>query len=282
MAIRFIDTNFYKSTFVRGLGGALKGLYGFIICDCSAAGIWNKDLEVASIYIGFKISEIDFEKNFVATQKAIFLGNGRYFFPDFIQHQYPKGLQKTNPAHQNIIAELLKFKLLEEDTLKVLTSPFEGAISNSKGNSNSNGESKSKETREKKISDVQIIESSEMQILSPEFERYEDWAARNFPDLLKFDQPLTDQQLQALFDQFKNKTLVREKLEAIGNTKGAKKKYSTVYATCRNWCKLALERGWKDPTPTAAIGQDVWSKTLEELRKRDETRQPQTQLNDTN
>ena len=129
---------------------------------------------------------------------------------------------------------------------------------------------------------VKKKEKKEIEILTPEFERYQDWAARNFPDLLKFDQPLTDQQLQALFDQFKNKTLVREKLEAIGNTKGAKKKYSTVYATCRNWCKLSLERGWKDPTPNTSIGQDVWSKTLQELRKRDETRQPQSQLNETN
>jgi len=120
---------------------------------------------------------------------------------------------------------------------------------------------------------VKKKEKKEIEILTPEFERYQDWAARNFPDLLKFDQPLTDQQLQALFDQFKNKTLVREKLEAIGNTKGAKKKYSTVYATCRNWCKLALERGWKDPTPTAAIGQDVWSKNLQDLRKMREIRE---------
>jgi uncharacterized protein YdaU (DUF1376 family) len=108
---------------------------------------------------------------------------------------------------------------------------------------------------------IEVKEEKGAEILTPEFERYQDWAARNFPDLLKFDQPLTDQQLQALFDQFKNKTLVREKLEAIGNTKNAKKKYSTVYATCRNWCKLALDRGWKDPTEPSAIGQDVWSRT---------------------
>jgi hypothetical protein len=114
---------------------------------------------------------------------------------------------------------------------------------------------------------------NEIVVKTKDFEKYEDWAARNFPDLLKFDQPLTDQQLQALFDQFKNKTLVREKLEAIGNTKNAKKKYSTVYATCRNWCKLALERGWKDPTEPSAPGQDVWSKNLNDLRKMREIRE---------
>ena len=61
MALRFFDTNFYKSPFVRGLQGACKGLYSFIICDCKASGIWAKDLEVASLYIGFKITEKDFD-----------------------------------------------------------------------------------------------------------------------------------------------------------------------------------------------------------------------------
>lgn len=262
MAIRFIDTGFYKSPFVRGLEGALKGLYGYIICDCSAAGIWAEDLEVASIYIGFKIDKSSFEKNFVETGKAIFLGNKKYFFPDFIQHQYPKGLQKTNPAHQKIIAELLNFKLIDEGSLKVLESPSKGAISNSKGNSKGKGLSKSKETREEKI---EIVYSEN----TPQFTKYQDWAKRNLPDLLKFEQPLTEQQLTDLLTEFKDNSLVREKLEAIGNAKGAIKKYKSVYFTCRNWCRLAIEKGYKPPTPTnGQTGQDVWSKTLAELNRR--------------
>lgn len=130
MAIRFIDTGFYKSPFVRGLQGACKGLYSFIICDCTPAGIWSKDLPIASEYIGVKISESDFEKGFIKTGKAIDLKNGKYFFPDFIEHQYPKGLQEKNPAHSNIILELKKYDLIDEK-LKIkeggLQRPFEGA-----------------------------------------------------------------------------------------------------------------------------------------------------------
>lgn len=125
MAKRFIDTGFYKSPFVRGLKGALKGLYSFIICDCDGAGIWAKDLAIASAYIGFEISDQDFQI-FIDSGKAIDLKNGRYFFPDFIEHQYPNGLQETNPAHKNFISDLKKFNLID-GSLKPLPRPSKGS-----------------------------------------------------------------------------------------------------------------------------------------------------------
>jgi len=125
MAKRFIDTSYYKSPFVRGLKGSLKSLYSFIICDCDGAGIWVKDLQIASTYIGFQITDKEFNDNFVKTKKAIDLQNGKYFFPDFLQHQYPKGLSIHNPAQKNFILELQKNLLIDGD-LKPLWSTFEG------------------------------------------------------------------------------------------------------------------------------------------------------------
>lgn len=124
MAKRFIDTGFYKSPFVRSLKGSLKALYTFIICDCDGAGIWVKDLQIASMYIGFDISEKDFNV-FLEKGKAIDLKNGKYFFPDFLQHQYPKGLSIHNPAQKNFILELQRNSLIDSD-LKPLWSTFEG------------------------------------------------------------------------------------------------------------------------------------------------------------
>lgn len=126
MAKRFIDTSFYKSPFVRGLKGSLKSLYSFIICDCDGAGIWSADFEIAGTYIGFTITKKEFEIAFLQTGKAIDLKNGRYFFPDFIEHQYPKGLSIHNPAQKNFITDLQKYSLIDED-LKVLRRPFEGS-----------------------------------------------------------------------------------------------------------------------------------------------------------
>lgn len=125
MAKRFIDTSYYKSPFVRGLKGSLKSLYTFIICDCNGAGIWVKDLQIASTYIGFDISEKDFNV-FLEKGKAIDLKNGRYFFPDFLEHQYPKGLSIHNPSQKNFITELQK-NLLIDSNLMPLWSVSEGA-----------------------------------------------------------------------------------------------------------------------------------------------------------
>lgn len=126
MAKRFIDTEFYRSPYVRSLKGAMKGLYSFIICDCSAAGIWTKDIPVAEVYTDLKITEKEFQDSFVKTGKCVDLSNGKFFFPDFIQHQYPNGLQEKNTAHINVIKELKKYHLVDEN-LKVLDSPFKGS-----------------------------------------------------------------------------------------------------------------------------------------------------------
>ena len=129
MALRFIDTNYFKSPFVKSLKAPLKLLQNYIICDCSGAGIWTKDLEIAAIYIGEKITDEDFNI-FVTSGKALDLKNGKYFFPDFIEHQYPKGLSNTNPAHINVIVELKKYNLIDEylNIKKELASSLEGTI----------------------------------------------------------------------------------------------------------------------------------------------------------
>lgn len=126
MAKRFIDTDFYRSPYVRSLQGPLKALYVFIICDSSGAGIWTKDLLIAGAYTGFNYTDSDFAL-FVKSGKAIDLANGKYFFPDFIDHQYPSGLQQNNKAHKNFINELLKYNLIDEN-LKVLRRGLEGSL----------------------------------------------------------------------------------------------------------------------------------------------------------
>lgn len=121
-----MDTQFYKSPFVRSLKAPLKLLYSFIVTDCNGAGVWVVDLEAASLYTGLKLSDKDVREGFLSTGKAIDLNNGKWFFPDFIEHQYPSGLQANNPAHKNFILELQKYQLLD-DQLKPLKSPFKGS-----------------------------------------------------------------------------------------------------------------------------------------------------------
>ena len=115
----------------------------------------------------------------------------------------------------------------------------------------------------------EIVEKSE------QFIKYEDWANRNLPDLLKFKYPLTSEQLTKLIDEF-GKDLVKDKLIAIGNTRDTKGRNApkSVYLTCMTWCKMAIEKGWRPQnTESSAIGQDVWSKNLNDLRKMREIRE---------
>ena len=146
MANRFFDTNYYKSPFVRALKGSLKSLYSFIICDCDGAGVWNLDLQAAGLYTGYEISEEEFDNHFVKPGKAIHLGGLKFFFPDFIEHQYPKGLQANNKAHKNFIETLKKAGVLNPDltvknkgALKELHRPTGLGIGLGLGNGQGNG-----------------------------------------------------------------------------------------------------------------------------------------------
>lgn len=134
MAKRFLDTGFYKSPFVRSLQAPYKALYQFIICDSSAAGIWVVDFEAAKLYTGFPVDRSIAEGKFLTSGKAVDLGDGRWFIPGFIRHQYPKGLQAENPAHRNVIAELKSYSLITndlelsiQDPSKELQRPFKGS-----------------------------------------------------------------------------------------------------------------------------------------------------------
>lgn len=123
MAIRYLDTGFFKSPFLRGLEGSLKSLYLYIITDCDGAGIWVKDLDIANIYIDAKVTEKQFDECFIKTGKAVQVDTGKFFFPDFIEHQYPSGLSEKNPAHKNFILTLKKYDLVNKD----LTVKFKGS-----------------------------------------------------------------------------------------------------------------------------------------------------------
>lgn len=116
MAKRFIETGYYNSPFIRSLEGTLKSLHTYIICNCSPAGIWTVDLEVAGIYTGYKYTMDQVRSAFLDTGKAMDLMNGKWFFASFVDHQYPKGLSEKNPAHNAVILELERYQLLNPES----------------------------------------------------------------------------------------------------------------------------------------------------------------------
>lgn len=126
MAKRFIDTDMFKKQFIRGLEAPYKLLWLYIVNDCSHAGIWEVDLEVAEIRLGVAIEK---EKALeVFGDKITILGSGsKWFLPDFITFQYGP-LKENNRVHVSVISVLKKENLLNEDlSIKALISPLQGA-----------------------------------------------------------------------------------------------------------------------------------------------------------
>ncbi len=120
MAKRLTDTDKWKKPFVRGLQGAYKLLWFYICDDCDHAGIWQVDLDVASLRIGENITQEEAEKQF-GDKIVPFDGGEKWFIPDFINFQYscePEELN-SNPKNktQNSAFKILeKYGLLKNST----------------------------------------------------------------------------------------------------------------------------------------------------------------------
>lgn len=247
MANRFLDTNYYKSPYVRSLEGKLKSLYSFIICDCDGAGIWNMDLQAASMYIGFEVTQKEFEENFTAKGKAINLGGNKFFFPDFIEHQYPAGLQANNKAHKNFISTLKKFQLIDENlqiNLKGLERGLDASLKASHvmyRSSNGNGQGH-----------VKVMEEA--------FDETKNWNKKPGTDFLEMDlNEVKAGAVKELFRITKNHNLTNDQLKSLWQVFKAQnftgqKFYETpndVYSHFINWSKTQTVNGTHQQSTTA-------------------------------
>lgn len=198
----------------------MKSLYTFIICDCSGAGIWSADFEVASLYTGHKLDKTKFDKFFLTPQKAYDLGNGKYFFPDFIEHQYPKGLSSHNPAHKNVILELNKYQLIKENNKgawEVLKRPFEGS--------------------QVIVIDTVIVKDKEKvkETVKETGHPILDLAYKDFSRVMKMKEPLTAEQADTLLKKYGQQT-VEDYLGRLHNWKNIHNNTS-AYLTITGWMK---------------------------------------------
>jgi len=111
MAKRFIDTDLFKKRFVRNLPGPYKLLWVYLFCECSNAGIWEVDLEIAGLYCGQSFNMEDLRKT-LGDRLYFFDGDSKAFIPDFIEFQYGKELNRQNPAHRSVIDRLEYYNLM--------------------------------------------------------------------------------------------------------------------------------------------------------------------------
>lgn len=108
MAKRFTDTEKWKKEFIKGLSPKMKLLWFYILDDCDHCGMWQVDMEVASLRIGEKIT---YEEAFIAlgSQFQVY-GKNKWFIEDFVSFQYGQ-LRPTNRMHQAVINTLTKYNV---------------------------------------------------------------------------------------------------------------------------------------------------------------------------
>jgi hypothetical protein len=103
------DTDKWKKRFLRELKPQHKLLWFYILDDCNHAGIWEVDIEVASIRVGEELIYDMLPQAFL--DKIVIFDNGdKWFIPEFIDFQYGE-LNPNSNVHKSVIALLDKYNL---------------------------------------------------------------------------------------------------------------------------------------------------------------------------
>ena len=131
MSKRFTDTDKWSRPKFRKLSPEMKLFWIYILDNCDHAGVWVKDFEAASFFIGTKITEEKVKATF--GDSIINIDNGeKLFVIDFIKFQYGE-LNSANKAHQGVMTVLKRYNIdLQElnryyqGAIKGLCSPYQG------------------------------------------------------------------------------------------------------------------------------------------------------------
>lgn len=99
---------------MRSLPGPYKILWDYLYHDCDHAGIWQKDFQIAQIYVGvdMPINEPDALKLFnLGEERIVVLDEGsKWLVRPFIEFQYGN-LNPENRVHASVLHELEKHKI---------------------------------------------------------------------------------------------------------------------------------------------------------------------------
>tara|TARA_R110000824_G_scaffold397267_2_gene599841 strand:+ start:8870 stop:9526 length:657 start_codon:yes stop_codon:yes gene_type:complete len=115
MAKRFTDTEKWKKGFVRNLPPAYKLLWLYMLDDCDNAGVWQVEVEVASIRLAVKVNENEALKLF--GNNVISFGEGtKWFIKEFVKFQqgvnHISELNDNSNPHKSILRIVEQYNLL--------------------------------------------------------------------------------------------------------------------------------------------------------------------------
>lgn len=238
MAKRFIDTNIFRKSFIRSLPSSQKLLWIYLFCDCSHAGIWEVDLEVASLFTGCKLKIEDIKA--LSNKIKFFDHERKIFIPEFIEFQYGK-LRSNNNTHIAVIRDLEKYNLINDsleiinnECIEGLTSPlsapcqplYEGPI----------GAMDIDKDKDKEMDKDKKGGMGENKNESENFKKFKDWVKVNAPRVSKMKEPFTEKEFEALKNDFST-DFIQALIKCMHNHEPLLKKYRSANLTFRNWAK---------------------------------------------
>ena len=111
MAKRLTETTKWRDVWFRNLEPQYKLLWLFILDNCTAAGIWDGDIQEAGFRIGFDLDAVETLEAMDGRVRILEDGK-RWFIPKFMQFHY-KSLSSRSNTHRKVIQELQKEGLWE-------------------------------------------------------------------------------------------------------------------------------------------------------------------------
>jgi hypothetical protein len=116
VAKRFTDTEKWKKDWWHDIGSQGRDLWHYLYDNCDSAGIFEFSARRIQFDLGFPVNLALIVR--VLGGKVVDLGNGRLFFPAFVEFQYGRLSDDCRP-HQKIIRTLER-RGIDPNTLKVL------------------------------------------------------------------------------------------------------------------------------------------------------------------
>jgi len=141
---RFTETSKWDDPWFRKLPLKYKNLWQYIADKCDNAGIWVKDIETASYFIGEKIDEKEALSLFNSEKERVIIHkNDKWEIIDFIEFQFGK-LKDNNPLHKSILS------IIERHKSRGIAGVFKGYLNPSgKGKGKGRGKGKGEGKGEK-------------------------------------------------------------------------------------------------------------------------------------
>lgn len=109
MAKRFTDTGKWKKEFFKALPAKYKLLWFYILDDCDHAGVWEVDMEIASIRIGEKLDQEEAVE--LMAEQIVIVGRNKWWVRDFINFQYGERFAPKNKMYEPVMAVLRKLQI---------------------------------------------------------------------------------------------------------------------------------------------------------------------------